>query len=73
MSITVERSVKTFDTTWENILEDHLGLEEEINLKGDKECYKAYDESFSDSEVDLETKGNENENQRAQRLIWRDG
>ena len=42
-------------------------MDEDINFQ------HASHKSFSESEVDFETNGNENENMRAKRLIWRDG
>ena len=68
----MKHDISSFDSTGENILEDHSSSEEDIKLEGDKDCFQASNESFSDFEVELETTGNEKENQRAQRLIWRD-
>ena len=69
----VKHEISSFESTGENVIEDHSGSEEETKLEEDNDCYNASGESFSDFEVDLDTKGNENENQGAQRLIWRDG
>ena len=69
----LKREISSFDSTQDHILEDQSGAEEEMKLEVDNKSYNAFDESFSGSDMDLETMKNKNQNSRAQRLIWQDG
>ena len=69
----LKREISSFDSTEKNILEDQSDSEEEKKLEGDNMSYSSSDESFSGSDMDLETMENKTQNSRAQRLIWQDG